>query len=167
MKIILIFLYFGFILYSFIFDIPSGQEIGKSFLEFFMPALTVMPFLFILIGLFEVWVKKETIEKHFGEDSGFKGYLWAILLSTTTFGGLYMSFPVAYLLFKKRAKLSIVFTYVGSAGFCRVLMTTFEATFMGIKFTLIRLLIGLPLVILTGIFLDKYLRGKNYKIMEP
>ncbi len=39
------------------------------------------------MGLFEVWVKRETVEKHLGEGSGFKGHLWAIVLASTMGGG--------------------------------------------------------------------------------
>ncbi|MDI6701286.1 MAG: hypothetical protein QME48_08705 [bacterium] len=54
--------------------------------------------------------EKETVEKHFGEAAGIRGYVWAALLAGTTVGGLYVAFPVAYSLYKKGAKLSIIFT---------------------------------------------------------
>ncbi len=127
--------------------------------------LKILPCAFILIGLFEVWVKKEVIEKHLGEESGIKGYAWVILLAGTVAGGLLVAFPVAYSLYNKGAKLSIVFTYIG-AGICRVPMALFEISFMGVKFTTIRLLISLPLVIITSILLGDYLTKRNYKMVE-
>jgi len=45
-------------------------------------------------------------------------------------------------------------------------MTIFEASFMGIKFSAIRLLVSLPLVIISSILLGDYLEKRNYKIME-
>jgi len=45
-------------------------------------------------------------------------------------------------------------------------MRIFEASFMGIKYTAIRLFISLPLVIVALILLGDYLMRKNYKIME-
>jgi uncharacterized membrane protein YraQ (UPF0718 family) len=133
-------------------NLNVGIDLGKSFFEFSKPIFMIMPFGFILISLFEVWVKKETIEKHFGEESGIKGYIWAILLSSTTVGGLYVSFPVAYSLYKKGAKLSVIFTYIGASGLCRVVMTAFEVSFYGVKFTLIRLFVSLPLLIISAYF---------------
>lgn len=123
--------------------------------------------IFILLGLFDVWVKREIVEKHLGEESGLKGYFWAIILSSTTVGGLYVCFPIVYSLFKKGARLAVIFTYVGCSGLCRVIMTSYEATFMGLKFTLIRLIFSLPLVILASMFLEKLLKNKNYEITEP
>jgi len=143
-----------------------AKEIGINFVTFIIYMLKILPPVFILIGLFDVWVKKEIVEKHFGKDAGVLGYFWAVLLAGALAGGLYVGFPVAHALYKKGAKLSIIFTYIGAAGICRIPMTTFEAYFMGIKFTLIRLLVSIPLVILTSILLARYLEKSGYK-MNP
>jgi len=79
---------------------------------------------------------------------------------------MYVAFPVAYSLYSKRAKLSSIFTYIGASAICRVPMVIFEASFIGMKFTTIRLLVSIPLVILTSILLGDYLARRNYKIME-
>jgi uncharacterized membrane protein YraQ (UPF0718 family) len=165
-KILAIVIYFAFILSSFVIGFKPGKLIGHNFITFSIEMLKILPCAFILIGLFEVWVKKESVEKHLGKDSGAIGYLWVILLAGTTVGGLYVAFPVAYSLFKKGAKLSIIFTYIGASAICRIPMTIFESSFMGIKFSLIRLIVSIPLVILSSIWLENYLENKNYKIME-
>jgi len=68
--------------------------------------LKILPCAFILLGLFEVWVKKEVIKKHLGEESCMKGYAWVVLLAGTIAGGLLVAFPIAYSLYNKGAKLS-------------------------------------------------------------
>ena len=158
--------YILFLLISFYYGFNPGKEIGRNFFSFSLDMLKLLPCAFILIGLFEVWVKRETVEKHFGEESGIKGYIWALLLGGTTVGGLYVSFPVAYSLYGKGAKLSIILTYIGASGICRVPMAIFEASFMGIKFTMIRLMVSIPLLISTSIALGDYLTKRNYKIEE-
>jgi len=155
-----------FLIVSFIFGFNPGREIGYNFISFLLYMLKILPCAFILIGLFEVWAKKEVIEKHLGEESGIRGYMWAILLAGTIAGGLLVAFPIAYSMYNKGAKLNIIFTYIGASAICRVPMTMFEASFMGIKFTVIRLLVSLPLVILTSILLGKYLSKRNYNIIE-
>ncbi len=165
-RIVIILCYTLFIIVSFIFGFKPGKDISFNFVSFLLNMTKVLPCAFILIGLFEVWVKRELVERHLGIESGFRGYIWAVLLAGTTVGGLYMSFPVAYTLYNKGAKLSIIFTYIGASAICRVPMSIFESSFIGIKFTMIRMFVSLPLVIGTSILLGDYLTRRNYKIIE-
>jgi len=165
-KALAIVIYFVFIISSFMIGFKPGKQIGHNFISFSIEMLKLLPCAFILIGLFEVWVKKESVEKYLGKDSGVMGYIWVILLSGTTVGGLYVAFPVAYSLFKKGAKLGVIFTYVSSCAICRIPMTIFESSFMGIKFSLIRLLVSIPLVIISSVWLGNYIETRNYKIMK-
>lgn len=156
--------YFAFVFASFWMNFNPGKQIGINFYHFSIEMLKILPCAFILIGLFEVWIKRKTVETHLGEKSGLQGYLWAILLAGTTVGGLYVAFPVAYSLHSKGARLSVIFTYISASAICRVPMTIFEASFMGLKFSIIRLLVSVPLVIAGSMLLGKYLTARNYKI---
>ncbi len=157
--------YFVFLIISFLLGFSAGEEIGGNFFSFSIEMLKVLPCAFILIGLFEVWVKKEKVERYLGRESGFIAYVWVILLAGTTVGGLYVAFPVAYSLYNKDAKLSVVFTYVGAAAICRIPMTIFEASFMGLRFSFIRLMVSIPLIVASSIWLGRYFEKRNYKIM--
>ncbi len=159
-------LYVIFVTLSFIFGYNPGKQIGRNFASFTMEMIILLPFVFILIGLFDVWVKKEFIEKHLGKNSNPLSYLWAILLAGPIAGGLIAAFPVAYSLFQKGAKMSVIFTFISAAAVCRIPMTLFEASFLGIKFTLVRLLVSLPLVIISSILVGNFLEKKDYKIMK-
>ena len=163
-KIFLFAGYFIFLLVSWFAGFSPGQQIGQNFISFSTAMLGIIPGAFILIGLFEVWVKRETVERHLGEGSDFRGYLWVILLASTTVGGLYLAFPVAYALYSKGAKLSVIFTYLGAAAICRIPMAIFEASFLGVKFTVIRWLVSLPLVVITSILLGNYLTRRGYRV---
>lgn len=164
--ILLIGAYIVFLSVSFAIGFEPGKQIGGNFVTFTWTMLKMLPFVFVLIGLFEVWIKRETVEKHLGEESGWKGYLWAILLAGTVMGPLYVALPIAYSLYKKGAKFAVIFTYIGASAICRVPMATFEASFLGLKFTAIRLLVSLPLVVLTSMVLGKYLTKTQYAMQE-
>ena len=155
-------LYIAFLIISFFVGFEPGKEIGHNFMGFLVNMFKILPFAFVLIGLFEVWVKKETVERHLGRESGLRGYFWAVLLAGSTVGGLYVAFPVAHSLYSKGAKLGVVFTYVGASAICRIPMTIYEASFMGIKFTAIRFLVSLPLLVLSSMALGAYLERRNY-----
>lgn len=122
--------------------------------------LLLLPPVFILIGLFEVWVKKETIEKHLGASHGFSAWFWLILLSATTIGGLYVSLPLAYALHNKGMRMRLVYAFLGFSTVCRIPMTFFEASFLGLKFTLLRYCIALPLIIISSVFLERIIVNK-------
>ncbi|OEG61833.1 putative permease [Halanaerobium saccharolyticum] len=152
---------------GFILDLNTAQGVFDNFYSFFLTMIKFVPAVFLLIGLFEVWVDKETIEKHLGEESGFLAYLWAIILASTTVGGLYVAFPVAAALYKKGASPRIIFSYIGTAAICRIPMTLFEASYVGVSFTAIRWAISIPLVIISSILMEKILAAKDLeKISE-
>ena len=158
--------YILFIVVSVALNFEPGKRLGENFLSFLLDMMKILPFAFILIGLFEVWVKRETVEKHLGRESGFKGYIWAILLASTTVGGLYVAFPVAHALYNKGARLSVIFAYISASAVCRVPMTIFEASFLGVKFSLVRLIVSIPLVIISSALLGSYLERKGYKMQQ-
>lgn len=124
--------------------------------------LLLLPFPFVCIGLFEVWVKRETVERHPGRSTGFTAYL----LAGTTVGGLYVAFPFAAALHKKGARAGVIFTCLSCAGICRIPMTVFEASSLGVKFTLVRFVVSLPLVVASSWLMEKYLQGKELEIKE-
>ncbi len=160
-KISALSIYTIIILLSIPLDYDPGKQIGKNFLSFLIEMIKLLPFVFILIGLFDVWVKKEFVEKHLGRDSNALSYLWAVLLAGPIAGGMIAAFPISYALFQKGAKMSVIFTFIGAAAVCRIPMTLFEASFLGIKFTIIRLVVSIPLVIISAFFLGNYLEKKN------
>lgn len=149
---------------SFVCGFTPGKEIGRHFFSFALAMIKVLPCAFILIGLFEVWIKNETVEKHLGCESGIRGYMWAILFAGTMIGGLYVALPVAHTLYTKGATLGVIFTFLGAAAITRIPMTVFEASFMGVQFTLIRLVVSLPLVIISSVALGAYMTKRKYRV---
>ena len=158
--IVLAILWCLFLCFSFFFSYQPGEIIGKHFLTFGGSLLGLLPPAFILIGLFHVWVKQETIMKHMGHEAGLKGHFWAILLSSSILGGLPVALPVAMALYSKGASLAVMFTFLGASCVCRVPMTIFEASFLGVPFTLIRWAVSLPLIVLSSYIIAGVMRGQ-------
>ncbi|MGQ9534976.1 MAG: permease [bacterium] len=111
---ILVILFGLFIIVSHIFGFASAKIIQEKFWLFFVEMITFLPFMFILVGLFDVWFPKEKVEKHIGEGSGPKGAILCILLAMLQAGPLYGAFPVAYLLWKKGSNIRNIFIYLGA-----------------------------------------------------
>jgi uncharacterized membrane protein YraQ (UPF0718 family) len=150
---------------SFMLNIPAGKEIfRKNFLFFLKEMMLFLPFMFILIGLADVWISKETVAKHIGEGSSIKGSVFVILLSMLQAGPLYSAFPVAYLLWKKGTSIRNIFIYIGALSTLKLPLLTFEIGFLGLKFSILRSLITLPVIILIALIMERYLKNKNFQI---
>lgn len=149
---------------SYLSGFQVGINIGENFWIFAWDMLRILPPAFLLIGIFEVWAKRETIEKNFGGLSGPKRYIYGILLAATTVGGTFVAFPVANSLYHKGADYNSIFTYVTAASLVMIPMSIMEASILGIRFTLIRLGVSLPLVIISAALLGSYFKKRDYAL---
>ena len=164
--LITILFFAGFIGISYGIDWKTGEELFETtFWQFLKEMLTILPCMFILIGLFDVWVPREKIEKHVGSGSGIKGIALMILLAITQVGPLYAAFPVAHLLWKKGCSLKNIFVYIGMFSAAKIPMLTFEIGFLGLKFSLLRLILTIPVFILIAVIMERRLRKKSYETL--
>jgi uncharacterized membrane protein YraQ (UPF0718 family) len=166
-KYIVPFIFLVFVACSYLFDFAAGEKIGVNFWLFLKEMILFLPLMFILIGLFDVWVPREKIEKHIGHESGWRGTGLVILLAMLQAGPLYGAFPFAYILWKKGCSIRNIFIYLGAYSTIKLPMLTFETGFLGLKFSLLRTLISLPVFIALGYFMEWYLRNKNFDVKQP
>ncbi len=82
-------------------------------------------------------------------------------------GPLYGAFPVAYLLWKKGCGIKNIFIYLGAFSTLKIPMLTFEIGFLGLKFSLLRTLFTLPIFIIIAMFMEVYLKNKNFEVKQP
>ena len=92
---------------------------------------------FIIVGLFQVWVSDEFIMKHLGESSGFKGLAIGAGLGTVIHGPLVGVFPLLEALLRKGARTGVVVAIV-STWAIKLPMIPLELRLFGWKFTLLR-----------------------------
>jgi uncharacterized membrane protein YraQ (UPF0718 family) len=144
-----------------------GLGAGRNFWTFFSEMIAFLPLMFVLIGLIDVWLPKEKVERHIGPGSGFSGTFWVILLAMLQAGPLYGAFPVAYLLWKKGCGVRNIFIYLGAFSTMKIPMLTFEIGFLGLKFSLLRTLFTLPVFIAIGYIMEWYLRDKQFVVNAP
>ena len=157
--------YILFTIVSFMLNIQVGEDIyRKNFFLFLKEMILLLPFMFVLIGLADVWISKEKVAKHIGKGSGIKGSFFVILLSMLQAGPLYSAFPVAYLLWKKGSSIRNIFIYIGALSTLKIPLITFEIGFLGWKFSIIRSLITLPIIILIAFIIERYLKNKNFEM---
>lgn len=131
----------------------SLQLTWKNLLEM----ASILPPIFILLGLLDVWVKRETMIKFMGDDSGIIGVLLAFFLGSAAAGPLYAAFPVAGVLLKKGSKLSNVFIMLGAWSTTKIPLILFEASALGLKFMLARLVMDLIGIVVIAYFTERML----------
>jgi len=135
---------------------PGISIFENNFWGFIKEMLFALPVMFILVGLFDVWVSKEKVQKHIGEASGIKGIMLIMLLAFMQAGPLYAAFPVAYILWKKGTSARNIFIYLSATSIVKIPMLAFEIGFLGIQFSLLRILISIPVFIIVGTIMGKY-----------
>ena len=137
--------------------ISSSKIIKDSILQM----LGVLPAVFILLGLLDVCVKKETIIKFLGKGSGLKGMLLSIFMGSAAAGPLYAAFPIATTMLKKEASLFNIFIFIGAWSTTKIPMLTFEAASLGLVFTGTRLLLSIIGIIIIAYITEKTLSEED------
>ncbi len=121
----------------------------------------VIPPIFLLLGLLDVWVPRTTMVKYMGEGSGLKGILLAFLIGSAAAGPLYGAFPVAAVFMKKGVKFLNLMVFIGAWSTTKIPMLMFEIESLGLKFALTRLAIDIPGIILIAFLLTKLISKRE------
>lgn len=118
----------------------------------------ILPPIFILLGLLDVWVSREAMMKYMGEESGLKGILLAFFLGSAAAGPLYAAFPVAGILMKKGVKFTNVLIFIGAWSTTKIPMLLFEVSSLGVDFTVTRLIVNIIGIITISYVISNYLK---------
>lgn len=127
----------------------------------FKEMLFVIPPVFVLLGLLDIWVPRELMVKYMGEGSGFKGVILSFILGSAAAGPLYGAFPVAAVFMKKGVKFMNILVFIGAWSTTKIPMFLFEIASLGTKFAITRLLIDIPGVILIAFIISKAVSKKE------
>lgn len=157
MAFIVIFIMLGIFLYS--------KEIGLSSLSItvsnFKIFFSLVPPIFLLVGLLDVWVPKDFIIKLMGKESGFKGVFTAILIASVSAGPLYVAFPIAALLMRKQARFAYVLFFLGAWSSTKMPILLTEFSSLGFKFSFIHMSISLLLYLAFSFIIEKLIPNNS------
>ena len=82
---------------------------GLQVLKMVLPIILVV---FFLTGLVNITVDKEKISRHFGNESGMKGWFYAIVAGILSHGPAYVWYPFLQNLREHGAKDSLIFAFL-------------------------------------------------------
>ncbi len=131
----------------------------------FKTMLSVLPPIFIIIGLLDVWVPRETMIKYMGDKSGILGGILAVLMGAFGAGPLYVAFPVAALLLKKGARLANVFLFLCIWSSMKLPLLMYEWASLGGRFTTIHIISSLAVYVLGSLLMERLLSSKARDII--
>jgi len=139
----------------------QAVRVYETSLDYVVEMALILPPVFILMGLFEVWVDKSFIEKHLGTGSGAKGVLLSYLFGTLPTGPLYIAFPIAAALLKKGARIINITIFLGTWGATKLPQVLVEFKFLGVEFTLVLQALTVISVFLIGLIMEYLLSSQN------
>jgi uncharacterized membrane protein YraQ (UPF0718 family) len=125
--------------------------------------LGVVPPIFLMVGLFDVWIPREKVIKKLGDTSGWLGIMIAIALGAFAAGPLYAAFPVAEVLLKKGVSLRNIWIFIGAWSTMKIPMLLFEVQNLGLRFALTRYGMSFVGVLLIAFLLERFITVEEKK----
>lgn len=152
--ILIIFIYIGLAIWM-----PGAASRSSIVtLDYFKEMALILPPVFILIGLMEVWIPKDNIQKWLGRGSGIKGAAISFALGTLPTGPLYVAFPMTATMLRKGASVTNMVIFLGSWAALKIPQLIVEIKFLGVWFTAVRFILTLIALMLIGLFMEAVLR---------
>lgn len=131
---------------------PAAISMSSRYLK---EMILIFPAVLIIMGLADRWVPTTLVEKYLGHNSSFKGKFIAVFLGTLPTGPMYIAFPIAAELLRKKASLSNVIIFLGVWASLKVPQLGVEIQFVGLKFSILRFIFTLISIFIIGIFMEK------------
>lgn len=140
-----------------------GQSIVSATGSSLSSMLGVLPPILVLIGLLDVWIDRQTMMKYMGEDAGLKGFFFAFILGSFAAGPLYMAFPIAAILMKKKARYAYIIFFLGVWSSTKLPIAIYEISSFGLAFTLLHMGVNLVIFAIGAILIEKLLSSASLK----
>jgi uncharacterized membrane protein YraQ (UPF0718 family) len=154
--LVLVFLVYGAV-FTFMPD-KAFMAINNS-TYYLIEMIQVLPVIFLLTVSIEALVPKEAIIKHFGEDSGFLGNIFSIILGSISAGPIYAAFPISKMLLSKGASIANIVIILSSWAVIKIPMLANEVKFLGFSFMIVRWILTVSFILImawiTGKIIDK------------
>jgi uncharacterized membrane protein YraQ (UPF0718 family) len=132
-----------------------GEKIVGNLKLNVLEMLSIIPPVFILLGLLDAWIEREIMMKYMGDNSGLTGSVIAFIMGSVAAGPLYAAFPVAAVLLRKGVKLFNIFLFIGAWSTTKVPMLLFETSNLGIRYMVTRLICNIIGIIIIAYLINR------------
>lgn len=138
-----------------------GIESVKNSGYYIKEMLMIMPVIFVLTALLDMWVPKEKIMRYLGKDAGAKGIFLSFVVGSISAGPIYAAFPMCVMLHKKGASIRNIVIILSSWAVIKVPMLLNEAKFLGPKFMAIRWVLTVLAIIIFSWISAKIIKDED------
>jgi len=138
-----------------------GIESVKSSGYYIKEMLMIMPVIFVLTALLDIWVPKEKIMRYLGKDAKAKGVFLSFVVGSISAGPVYAAFPMCVMLHKKGASIRNIVIILSSWAVIKIPMLLNEAKFLGLKFMAIRWVLTVIAIIIFSWITAKIIKDRH------
>ncbi len=131
-------------------DPSAATESAKGGLALFVRYSFLIIFSMMVAAMLPALVSKEVIARYLGGASGWRGVLLGTLIGGLMPGAPYAVFPFIAGLMKLGMGIAPAVSMVCAWGLWSIGRVPFEAAIMGTRFTLVQVMVSLPLPIIAG-----------------
>ncbi|MFP4452201.1 MAG: permease [Desulfobacterales bacterium] len=142
--------------------IPGLKAGGEMLLEI-APLLAAA---FVLAGMIQVSVSRESINKWLGKDSGIKGILLGGAAGALIPGGPYIFYPIAASFLLSGAELGTVVAFVVAKNLWSLSRLPMEFALLGPEVTFVRFIVTLLFPIIVGVIANTFFSGYVCKVRQ-
>ena len=128
--------------------------------EVFKMVLPIILVVFFLMGLLNITVDKEKISRHFGKESGIKGWFYAVVAGVLSHGPAYVWYPFLQNLREHGAKDSLVFAFLYARSI-KIPWIPLMISYFGLAFTLFFSLYIVLASVVQGLIVEMVERAKR------
>ncbi len=150
-----------FCLYLYMFAKRRGETASamkKGFVQF-LKRIPMILAIFLLIGLFDVFVPKEVVASVVGSGKGILSVLLSVFMGAVMMGPVATSYPLGAMLLYKGAALSAVAAFLYSWVMLGVTVVPFEISVFGGRFALLRNVFAFIGAVVMGLLTSLVLTG--------
>ena len=156
-------IFWGIILLAFRYFFPDHFPAAISMSSRYLKEMIyIFPAVLVIMGLADRWVPTSLVEKYLGHNSSIKGKVLAVFLGTLPTGPMYVAFPIAAELLRKKASLSNVIIFLGVWASLKVPQLGVEIQFVGLKFSILRFIFTLISIFIIGILMEKIIDTSEF-----
>ncbi|MCK9479254.1 MAG: permease [Firmicutes bacterium] len=147
---------------------PSmGMASVKNSAYYIREMLIIMPVIFVLTALLDLWVPKEKIMHLLGKEAKGKGIFFSFVIGSISAGPIYAAFPMCVMLRKKGATIRNIIIILSSWAVIKVPMLLNEAKFLGSKFMVTRWLLTVMAIIIFSWVADRIIADEDLPKEKP